>query len=105
MGVAVVAALGLGTAGAQAAEDVVIGAIYPMTGNNAPQGADARAALETMADIINTTHAPIPMLRAGGGLRDSAARMSASSSPTTRATRRRRAPRPSASSRRNMRSR
>ena len=65
--VAFAAALGVGAA--QAADDVVIGAIYPMTGNNAPQGADARAALETMADIINTTHAPIPMLLgAGGGL-------------------------------------
>ena len=62
-------ALGFGMARVQAADDVVIGAIYPMTGNNAAQGADARAAIETMADIINTTHAPSPMLLgAGGGL-------------------------------------
>ncbi len=54
---------------AQAAEDVVIGAIYPMTGNSAAVGADAKAAIETMLDVVNGTHERIPMLMgAGGGL-------------------------------------
>ena len=54
---------------ARAADDVVIGAIYPMTGNAATIGADAKAAIETMLDVVNGTHEKIPMLMgAGGGL-------------------------------------
>ena len=54
---------------AAAADEVVIGAIYPMTGNGAPIGNDARVALEVTCDLINASHAPIPMLMgAGGGL-------------------------------------
>ncbi|HEY0911005.1 MAG TPA: ABC transporter substrate-binding protein, partial [Bradyrhizobium sp.] len=46
-----------------------IGAIYPLTGNAAQIGADAQAAIGAMSDIINTDHAPLPMLLgAGGGL-------------------------------------
>ena len=52
---------------ARAADEVVIGAIYPLTGNAAQIGADARNALDTMAEIINGTHAPIPMLMGKGG--------------------------------------
>ncbi|GAC1346666.1 MAG: ABC transporter substrate-binding protein [Acetobacteraceae bacterium] len=52
---------------ARAADDVVIGAIYPLTGNAAQIGADARAAMDTMLEIINTTHAKVPMLMGGGG--------------------------------------
>ncbi len=64
--VAAVLAAGVGTA---RAEDIVIGAIYPLTGNAAQIGADAQAAIATITDIINTDHAPIPMLLgAGGGL-------------------------------------
>ncbi|MBS0559349.1 MAG: ABC transporter substrate-binding protein, partial [Proteobacteria bacterium] len=59
--------LSLGISQARAADDVVIGAIYPMTGNSAPIGADAKAALETISEIINGQHAPIPMLMGKGG--------------------------------------
>ena len=49
------------------AEDVVIGAIYPLSGNAAQIGADAQAAIGVISDIINTEHAPIPMLLGKGG--------------------------------------
>ena len=53
----------------RAAEDIVVGAIYPLTGNGAQVGADARAAIDTMLEIVNGTHAPVPMLLgAGSGL-------------------------------------
>lgn len=49
------------------AEEIVIGAVYPLTGNAAPVGLDAKAAYEVAADIINSTHAPIPMVMGQGG--------------------------------------
>ena len=52
---------------ARAADDVVIGAIYPLTGNAAQIGADARMAIDTVLEIINGTHAPVPMLMGKGG--------------------------------------
>jgi len=52
---------------ARAAEDVVIGAIYPLTGNAAQIGADARAAIDTTLDIVNGTHERLPLLMGGGG--------------------------------------
>ena len=52
---------------ARAAQDVVIGAIYPLTGNAAQIGADARNAIDTMVEIINGTHDPVPMLMGRGG--------------------------------------
>ena len=52
---------------AHAAEDILIGAIYPLTGNAAQIGADAQAAIGVITDIINTEHAPIPMLLGHGG--------------------------------------
>lgn len=57
-------------AGAAAgADDIPVGAIFPLSGNGAEVGLDARAALETEAEILNTDHEPIPMLLgAGGGL-------------------------------------
>jgi len=64
--VATVAATALATAHARA-EDIVIGAIYPLTGNAAQVGLDAKAAYEVEADIINTTHAAIPMVMGKGG--------------------------------------
>ncbi|HEY7579183.1 MAG TPA: ABC transporter substrate-binding protein [Acetobacteraceae bacterium] len=66
--VLVVAALVLAMAGgvARAADDVVIGALYPMTGPNAQVGNDARAAMETAAEIVNGKH-DIPMLLGKGG--------------------------------------
>ena len=54
---------------ARAADDIVIGAIYPLTGNAAQIGADAKNAIETMLEIVNGTHEKLPMLMgAGGGL-------------------------------------
>jgi len=61
------AALVLAVSPAQAADNVVIGAIYPLTGNAAQIGADARAAIDTMLDIVNGTHERLPMLMGGGG--------------------------------------
>lgn len=65
--VAVVAMLLWAAPPVRAAEDVVIGAIYPLTGNAAQIGADARAAIDTMLDIVNGAHEPLPMLMGGGG--------------------------------------
>ena len=59
--------LALSAAPARAADDIVIGAIYPLTGNAAQIGADARAAIDTVLDIVNGTHAPVPMLMGKGG--------------------------------------
>ena len=54
-----------------AVDDIVIGAIYPLTGNGAQVGLDAKAAYEVEADIINGTHPKIPMLMGeGGGLKN-----------------------------------
>jgi branched-chain amino acid transport system substrate-binding protein len=49
------------------AEDILIGAIYPLTGNASQIGADAQAAVGVISDIINNDHAPIPMLLGKGG--------------------------------------
>ncbi len=51
---------------ARAADEVLIGMVYPLSGNNAGVGLDAKAALETAADIINGNH-DIPMLLGKGG--------------------------------------
>lgn len=54
---------------AQAAtNDVVIGAVYPLSGNAAPIGRDAQMALETEAEIINGNHDVPMLLGRGGGL-------------------------------------
>src|ERR1700756_4156804 len=63
---ALVLAVGIGSA--RAADEVVIGARYPMTGPNAQVGADAKAAMETAADIINGNHNVPMLLGKGGGL-------------------------------------
>ena len=42
---------------ASAADDVVIGVVYPMSGSNAQIGVDARHAFETALNIINNVHA------------------------------------------------
>ena len=49
------------------AEDIVIGAIYPLTGNASQIGTDAQAAVATISDIINGDHPAIPMLLGKGG--------------------------------------
>ncbi len=63
---AMAAALAAG-APAQAADEVVIGAVYPLTGNGAAVGLDAKAVLEVGQDLLNNAHDPIPMLMGKGG--------------------------------------
>jgi len=53
--------------GAAAAEPVTIGAIYPMTGAGAAIGAEAKAAIETAAEIVNTSHPGLDTLPLGAG--------------------------------------
>jgi len=67
-GLAAAAAGLLLPARARAADEVLIGMIYPLTGNNAGVGLDAKAALETAADIINGNHDVPMLLGKGGGL-------------------------------------
>ncbi len=62
----VLALLAVGISSARA-EDVLVGALYPLSGNASQVGVDAQAAIGTMSDIINTEHAPIPMLLGHGG--------------------------------------
>src|SRR3984957_14999375 len=63
------AALAATSRAAWAAEDVVIGAVYPLSGPLAQVGLDAKVAIEVAADIVNSTHAPIDtMMGKGGGL-------------------------------------
>ena len=58
-----------GSRAAQAADPVVIGVVYPLTGNGAAVGLDAKAAYEVAANIINNSHAPIGVaMGQGGGL-------------------------------------
>lgn len=45
-----------GLRAASAADEIVIGAIYPMSGASAQIGVDARHALETAVDIVNAVH-------------------------------------------------
>ncbi len=62
----VIAVLAVGISSARA-EDILVGALYPLSGNASQVGADAQAAIGTMSDIINTDHAAIPMLLGKGG--------------------------------------
>jgi branched-chain amino acid transport system substrate-binding protein len=65
---AVSAVIGLAN-GARAADDILIGAVYPLSGNAAAIGHDAQAALETEAAIINgSENVPSMLFGAGGGL-------------------------------------
>jgi branched-chain amino acid transport system substrate-binding protein len=66
----IAAALAIGLtfgAAAQAADTVTIGAIYPLTGPHARLGADAKAAIEIGADIVNTPHKGLDVLPLGAG--------------------------------------
>ena len=57
------------TARAHAADDILIGAVYPLSGSAAAIGHDAQMALETEANIINgNANVPSMLLGAGGGL-------------------------------------
>jgi branched-chain amino acid transport system substrate-binding protein len=60
-------ALALSGRMARAADEVVIGAVYPLTGNGAQVGLDAKVALELAAEIVNSVHAPVNMLMGKGG--------------------------------------
>ncbi len=60
--------LAIGIGSARGADDVLIGALYPMTGPNSQVGVDAKAAMETAADIINGNHNVPILLGKGGGL-------------------------------------
>lgn len=61
------AAAAPGLHGAAAAEEVVIGALYPMSGPSAQIGVDARHALETAVDLVNAVHdLDLPMARSAG---------------------------------------
>jgi branched-chain amino acid transport system substrate-binding protein len=55
-------------AGAQAPKEVVVGALFPLSGAAAQIGVDARAALETAVEIINNAHAELdlPLAQAAG---------------------------------------
>ena len=59
--------LAIGAGAARAAEDVIIGALYPMSGPNAQVGVDAKAAMDTAADIINGNHNIANLLLGKGG--------------------------------------
>ena len=53
-GTAATLAMAAGNANAQGASEIVIGAIYPMSGSSAQVGADAKLAFDTAVEIINT---------------------------------------------------
>jgi len=55
-GVAMSLAGTLGTRAVAQGGEILIGCIWPLTGPTAQVGADARAALETAADIVNAVH-------------------------------------------------
>ena len=57
-----------GRARAQAPKEVVIGALYPLSGASAQIGVDAKTAFETAAEIINTSHDLDLPLAKGAGL-------------------------------------
>lgn len=67
-GAALVAAAHTGrSALAQGAGEIVIGAVYPMSGANAQIGIDTRQAFETAVDIINNSHSlDLPTARNAG---------------------------------------
>jgi len=62
------AAAALAATQARAADEVVVGALYPLTGNAAQIGADARNAIAVITGIINGTPGgqPVPMLMGEG---------------------------------------
>jgi branched-chain amino acid transport system substrate-binding protein len=54
---------------AQAVKEVVIGALYPLSGASAQMGVDAKHGFETALDLINTAHPDLDMpLAKGSGL-------------------------------------
>ena len=65
LGLAAMASAG---SAAAATPEIVIGAVYPLSGNAAAIGRDAQIALETEAEIINGHHDVPMLLGQGGGL-------------------------------------
>ena len=70
LGAAMLGVVGWGLAAPALAQtappDIVIGAVYPLSGNAAPIGHDAQVALQAMTDIING-NLDMPMLMGQGG--------------------------------------
>jgi branched-chain amino acid transport system substrate-binding protein len=67
LGAAAIAALVAAPAGA--ADTVKIGTLYPLTGNSAPAGQAAKAAIELAVEIVNSAHpelAPLPLADTAG---------------------------------------
>lgn len=66
-GLAGLSLVAAGRAGAQTAPEVTIGAIYPLTGASAQVGFDAKLAVETALDVVNTVHdLDLPTARQAG---------------------------------------
>jgi len=60
-------AASLGTAQAQGADEIVVGAVFPMSGSTAQTGVDARNAIDTALAIINEKHdLDLPLARDAG---------------------------------------
>jgi len=55
----------LGASRARAADAVKVGVMFPLTGNSAGSGGEAKAAVEVAADIINTGHPELKGLTVG----------------------------------------
>ncbi len=66
-GTAASLAIASGSAQAQGANEIVIGAIYPMSGSSAQVGADAKLAFDTAVEIINNAqNIDIPTAKSAG---------------------------------------
>nr|WP_244424765.1 ABC transporter substrate-binding protein [Methylobacterium nodulans] len=58
---------GMGLAPVRAADEVIVGVLYAMSGASAQVGVDARHAIETALDIVNTSHdLDLPLARGMG---------------------------------------
>ncbi|MFE1603245.1 ABC transporter substrate-binding protein [Methylobacterium sp. ID0610] len=67
-GAGALALSGLGLSPARAADEVVVGVLYAMSGASAQVGVDARHAIETALDVINASHDLDLPLAKGAGL-------------------------------------
>ncbi|ACA16588.1 Extracellular ligand-binding receptor [Methylobacterium sp. 4-46] len=66
-GAGALALSGMGAAPARAADEVVVGVLYAMSGASAQVGVDARHAIETALDIVNQNHdLDLPLARGTG---------------------------------------
>ena len=89
-------AASIGSAQAQAAEEIVVGAVFPMSGSTAQTGVDARNAIETALAIINEKQDLDLPLAKDAGLPGLGGKKVKVVWPTTRAIRRRGERKPSA---------